>query len=112
MRHLKGNLHRELDDAHNLTVFAPRRLIDELFYALFFDGVDVGFAGCEDMFDDAHRALLMAEADILADEALSAPLCEIGGRFVIYIEDGEIAADDRNARADFIGPGCGRVFGL
>jgi len=112
MRHLKRNLHRELDDTRNLAVFAPRRLIDELFHTVFFNGVDVGFAGFKNMLDDAHRALLMTVADILTEESHASPLGKTGSGFFVHEENGEIAIDDCDARAEFILPGSDSIFGL
>ncbi len=108
--HLRGNLHRKLDDACDLAILAPRRLIDELFYALFFDGVDVGLASRKDMLDDAHGALLVAAADVFADERLASPRGKSGGRFLVHREDDEIAVDDRDAHVEFICPVWGNIF--
>ena len=62
------------------------------------------------MFDDVYGALLMAKADVRADERAASTFCESRDRRLIHVDNREIAVDDRDARSEFLGPINGNIL--
>ena len=72
MRHLGGNDHRDLDEAGNLALLTPRRLVDHLSDLPLLDSVAVRSAGLEKTAYNGAGALGMVVEKIVAyDVAMS-----------------------------------------
>jgi hypothetical protein len=96
MRHLGGDLQGELDDAAEFALFHPGGLVDDLFTAVFFDGVDILLVGDHDLFDLFSRLLIVAIHQVPADQACTAIPCIVLNGVPVHVDDdaGGIADDD------------------
>lgn len=85
VRHVEGDLERELDEAAEDAIVVPRGLVDKFFHPIFLDGVGVGFLTLIQAAEDFGGFGRVAVVKIVADyfDSVAVDLSGAG----IHVED-------------------------
>jgi hypothetical protein len=104
MRHLLRNLYGQLHKTCIAAVSIPGCLVDQLFEAVFLDGVNIHLLSLHESFQLCPRRLRMAIQEIRADELFTSRRSKNVNRPIIHLQNNPMRITDCDCTGEFLYP--------